>query len=344
MKIHWFSIIKYAVIFLLIMLFIQIFKQNYLVFLLFPYVLLPAVTIPLYMKNVERLVFSGRAEAVSVQSGNSVTIFVQCQNPTVIPFLKCSVSFTVKNLFYDNSVTHILNMASLPSRTSSVDIPIGTSKIGMMYFEINEVTIYDFLGIVSKKMPVSVRLQVPVLPEDAPAPVLPDTPSSEGFDEYAEPDLKGNISSDVKEIREYRPGDRMSRIHWKLSAKLDDLFVKEMERTSVMSLVVLPELCVNEIESTVATLNSIIKLLLSREERFEVCLFNNNACEFSYYMIDNEDSFNNCFMNLYYMPLYDKPGTAIDAYYASLQKSSLILQLHGSHVTMYEDGEILNKI
>ncbi len=342
MKIHWFSIIKYAVIFLLIMLFIQIFKQNYLVFLLFPYVLLPAITIPLFLKNVEKLVFNGRAEAASVRSGNTINISVLCQNPTFLPFLKCSVTFNVNNLFYENTVTHILNIASLPFRTSSVDIPIGTSKIGMMCFEITEVTIYDFLGILSKKIPVSIRLQVPVLPDDVPVPVLPDTPSSEGFDEYAEPDLKGNISSDVKEIREYRPGDRMSRIHWKLSAKLDDLFVKEMERTSVMSVVVLPELCSSEIENTATTLNSVIKLLLSREERFEVCLFNCKACEFNYYMIDNEDSFTNCFMNLYYMPLYDKPGTAIDAYYASLQKSSVILQLHGNRIVMYEDGVAVN--
>ena len=32
---------------------------------------------------------------------------------------------------------------------------------------------------------------------------------------------------EVSEIREYRPGDRMHNIHWKLSAKRDEIMVYE---------------------------------------------------------------------------------------------------------------------
>ena len=37
----------------------------------------------------------------------------------------------------------------------------------------------------------------------------------------------GDDPSQIFEIRDYRPGDKMQKIHWKLSAKSDSLIVKE---------------------------------------------------------------------------------------------------------------------
>lgn len=45
-------------------------------------------------------------------------------------------------------------------------------------------------------------------------------------DEY-DKDRGGDDSSEVFDVRSYRPGDRISRIHWKLSARSDELYMKE---------------------------------------------------------------------------------------------------------------------
>ena len=44
------------------------------------------------------------------------------------------------------------------------------------------------------------------------------------------------------DIREYQPGDRLQHIHWKLSAKRDNLLVKEFESNAEVSLCLLLEL------------------------------------------------------------------------------------------------------
>jgi len=165
-----------------------------------------------------------------------------------------------------------------------------------------------------------------------------EIPYSEGYDEYTEPDLRGNLSSDIKEIREYRPGDRLARIHWKLTAKMEELQVKEMERTSVMSLVVVPELVKSKISDTVATLDAVSRELATRGERFEICLYNSVACSFDYYVIDNEESLLDCYRDLYFLPLYESGDTAKEAYYATNQKSSLLLLIYGEDVKLLEDG------
>ena len=39
-------------------------------------------------------------------------------------------------------------------------------------------------------------------------------------------DVRSDDSTEVYQVREYRPGDRMTRIHWKLSARQDEIMVR----------------------------------------------------------------------------------------------------------------------
>ncbi len=338
MKIHVWSIIKYLFIFILIFFFVVVFKQNYLVFLLFPYVILPAVLIPLYIVNIKKIHLTGGSVVSNAEVGNDIIFFVEYNNPTYYPFLKCSLVFSMNNMFFNTEKDSILNINIMPERKDRVNLRVKTSKIGMIVFEGKEMTVTGFMGMVSMKLPVNFNVQVPVFPEKKESIDVAEIPYSEGYDEYTEPDLKGNLSSDIKEIREYRPGDRLARIHWKLSAKMDELAVKEMERTSVMSLVVVPELEKTGISDTVSTLDAVSRELAKRGERFEICLFNNAACSFDYYMIDNEESLLNCYRDMYFLPLYEEKGMARDAYFASNQKSSLLLLITGDDVDLLEDG------
>ena len=345
MKIHIWSIIKYIIGFLLLIIFIIIFKQNYLVFLLFPYVILPAGLIPAFLLNVKKVSFNGMALTGSAELGNNIIFYLEYDNPSVLPFLRCSLSFEMKNLFFENDKKNILNFAMLPKKKDRVNISVATGRCGLVVFEGNEVQITGFMGFVSTKIPAGFSVQIPVFPVNKNVITAPQTPYSEGYDEYAESDIKGNLSSDIKEIREYRPGDRISRIHWKISAKLDELAVKEMERTSVMSLVVIPELEKTKISETIDTLNAIAKDLASKDERFEICLYNDTVCDFDYYVIDNEEALLECYRNLYFLPLYENRGAAVEAFLASHQAASLLLTVYGDKIVLMEDGiEINNEI
>ena len=63
------------------------------------------------------------------------------------------------------------------------------------------------------------------------------------MEEFTESDHKGNLSSDIKEIREYRPGDRLQRIHWKLSAKTGKLIFREAMEPVRHRIVLTLDLC-----------------------------------------------------------------------------------------------------
>ena len=338
MKIHIWPIIKYLLLFVFIIIFVLVFKQNYLVFLLFPYVILPAGLIPAFLFNVRKVAVNGGTHMGSADQGNNIIFYLEYDNPTYLPYLKCSLEFNVHNLYYENKKKNMLNFNMFPKKKDRVNLQVSTSKTGMVVFEGSRLEISGFMGMVSCIMPVSFSVQVPVFPVTKEKAGAPEVPYSEGYDEYSEPDLKGSLSSDVKEIREYRPGDRLARIHWKLSAKMDELAVKEMERTSVMFLVIVPEFEREHIAATVDTLDMISRELAESGERFEICLFNSGSCTFDYYMIDNEESLYECYRNMYFLPLYENAESAKEAYFASHQKSSLMLSVLGSNIRLLEDG------
>ena len=338
MKIHIWAIIKYLFIFILIVFFVLVFKQNYLVFLLFPYVILPAVAIPAFVVNVKKLEITGGAVVPDIERSGNILYYVEYSNPTYYPFLKCIINFTIDNLFYKTEKDTVLNINCMSKKKDRVNISIRTSKNGMVSFEGKSIQITGFMGMVSVREALNFNVQVAVLPEKKSNVPVRELPYSEGYDEYTEPDMKGALSSDIKEIREYRPGDRLARIHWKISAKMDDLAVKEMERTSVMSLVIVPELVKSVIDDTVSMLDAICRVLAERGERFEVCLYNKTDCSFEYYIIDDEDSLKNCYRDMYLLPLYDVDGEAKEAYYSSNQKSAFLISVAGEDMKMYEDG------
>ena len=101
---------------------------------------------------------------------------------------------------------------------------------GRYYFYVTEVRIYDALGLFSRKLNVRDNSTfVNVLPtiQELPLEIDPKTrqymPDS---DEYAT-DKRGDDVSEIYAIREYRPGDSLKAIHWKLSARTEHWMVKE---------------------------------------------------------------------------------------------------------------------
>ena len=57
------------------------------------------------------------------------------------------------------------------------------------------------------------------------------------------------------------------------------------------------------IQDTAIVLRSVMEQLWKREERYEVCLYNAAACEFSYFLITEESQIMETLIHFFYMPL-----------------------------------------
>lgn len=320
---------------------IIIFQQPFLLMLLFLLIILPCLSIWFFHLAVSKLDIHVYSEVPSVENGNTVPVVFECKSNSFFPLFACIFEFTLQNFYKPNNRKHNLSLPILPKRTNKIQVPVETAYCGMLSLETKALYVTDYLHFLTKEIPLNLKVQVPVLPATTNITLPSTAPVTDGMEEFTESDNKGNLSSDIKEIREYRPGDRLQRIHWKLSAKLDDLLVKEMAHTTVLSLVVLPECNRDKIQDTAIVLRSVMEQLWKREERFEVCLYNAAACEFSYFLITEESQITETLIHFFYMPLCEGDNEAKEAYFASAQKSAVILQICGTELIRIDSETVV---
>lgn len=105
-------------------------------------------------------------------------------------------------------------------------VPLDTSHCGTLICTLEKGRVYDYLGLF--RLPV--RSPRPVEVTVYPVPAQPEQlPSLTQFTARRRQPKPGSGFSEEHELRDYRPGDSMRDIHWKLSAKTDRLIVREAQ-------------------------------------------------------------------------------------------------------------------
>lgn len=312
-----------------------IFNQPALLIFIFAFILLIPLSILIFINIHKSFEFNLSSQTEYIEIDNEINYLFSYKNKSIFPLFTANIEFHVENRFFPNNA--IQNLAiPLSAKSSSIKIPVRTDKVGLVTLYLDKIIIHDYMYLIRKEFKPNLEVSVPVLPPKANERDIPAITPQDGLDEFEESDYKGNVSSDVKEIREYRPGDRLQRVHWKLSAKLDDLFVKEMAHTSTLSIVLLPELNKDRIYQTVSTLMGCIDTLNNREDRFELCCFNEKTYEFDYFTVTDEESILEAITFFYCEPLYEGTETALDTFRSSNNKPVTVIHILGNKISVEE--------
>lgn len=107
---------------------------------------------------------------------------------------------------------------------------------GRIYVHVRQAMLTDYFGIFSVRVPVKAAVRITVLPELFPCDVVL-RPVSAAAEESAA-SRKGDDRTEVFQLRDYRSGDDVRQIHWKLSSKLDNLIFREPSQPVSHSLLV----------------------------------------------------------------------------------------------------------
>ncbi|MDE5835349.1 MAG: DUF58 domain-containing protein, partial [Ruminococcus sp.] len=210
-------------------------------------------------------------------------------NNSIFPVGKAEAHIEYYNIF-NNQINEFELLFPLQALNSQrVTFQLSSKYCGILKIRSAYIIIYDSLRIFKFKTGKNITAEIAVMPEihEVNGAISFTDRESEESSVFSENNA-GDDPSEVFDLREYAVGDKINRIHWKLSSKKDELIVKEYSMpVDVPCMIFLNLKCYEDSEYTlpvfdtlVETLMSVSQFLIENERIHKVVYYNASMREF----------------------------------------------------------------
>lgn len=325
------NLFSYIFLFVFILFFTFYYRQSFFIVLFLLLCILPVFSYLLTRYAFRKLTVSLSLKMVTGEKESTLPLYVHLDNKSFFPFSHCEIMLQISSCFYPKEDLEILILPCESHKVCTSSFPITYTKSGCYQIQLLQVKVFDYLHFFSFKKKYDKQVSVKIMPSFSQEFEVPDGLYGEGFDEFEENTLRGNYSSNVTEIREYIPGDRLQKIHWKLSAKLDELMVKENEATSSKRFIILPELYQPKdytnlsLDLTLDFTYALARQLLSKQESFFLTWYCTKQETFLPHFIQNASDLQSALEELYYDFPYEEESLGRTLYEATQLQAGTLL-------------------
>lgn len=186
-------------------------------------------------------------------------------NKSFIPIGKAEATIEYYNVFNSQINSIELHFPIQPNNSQRITFQLSSKFCGTIVVRSACVNIYDPLRIFKFSLGKNISESIAILPEghDIAGFVNQTNRLNEESSIYSE-HRPGDDSSEVFDLREYNQGDKLNRIHWKLSSKKDEFIVKEYSLPVDSPAVLFLNLKYDEIsEYTLPVFDTLAEILVS---------------------------------------------------------------------------------
>ena len=220
----WYRRLIYLLVLAGVLLF-QITNENYLArFLLALCVALPLLSLALSLPGMLRCRVTLTPAPAGLNRGEPGGWTVDVSAFAGLPLARLTMRLTIWNWLTMEHSTQKLKLTGV-ARRRPVPIAAPTAHCGALELTAEKIRVYDYLGLFALSAPPpppSVILCRPI-PAACPPVEVPEALRGASNPKSA---AHAGPGEDY-DLREYRPGDPMRSVHWKLSSKWDELIVRE---------------------------------------------------------------------------------------------------------------------
>lgn len=230
---------------LLAALLFQILYDGYLAqFFLVCVLALPLLSLLLSLRGVRGLELGLSPSAPRLRRGSQGAWQVTVSTASSLPVPQLTVSVSFQNTLTGQKTRQRIRLSGLGGGVTRT-FPMAGEHCGLLTCQLSRARALDCLGLFAFPVPVPAPARALVLPLSLPREGLPELPQPPTGDA---PSRRGSPSPGDYELREYRPGDPLRAIHWKLSSKHDQLVVREPVHSGLPQVVVTFDLFGDEVE------------------------------------------------------------------------------------------------
>lgn len=176
---------------------------------------------------------------LTAEKGAAISVCVTVEQRSIWPTGPVSWVLRARNeLTGEETAIPVTGFVS-PRGRACWQIPMTARHCGYLRLQVSSLRVYDLFGLLPRPTKLGAKEAVTVLPEMAELSLSVTVPPAAQEDrlDYA-PDRPGYDESEVFQLREYRPGDSLRAVHWKLSAKRQELVLKEPSLPVMRSILV----------------------------------------------------------------------------------------------------------
>lgn len=148
---------------------------------------------------------------------------VSLKNPTWLPIGTVTFFLSVENTTLHLGNQQEMQTSIAPWDTMQLEIPLVPSHCGQVRVTLHQCCIYDGIHLFSHRKRLNTSAVFTVLP-GVPAPPVTDAGTQHGDATVMQPTTE---PEEFLGVRDYRSGDRMRAIHWKLSSRFPEPVVRE---------------------------------------------------------------------------------------------------------------------
>ena len=148
------------------------------------------------------------------------------KNKGVIPVALVETMAQCTNLRTGETESFAINKSLGPNGTKTADLEIIPGHAGRYELSVSSAVVRDPLGLWKRKLEFDGHEGVTIMPELFVMNIVPAGVSAMPESDAESAKVRGSVSGDMIDIKEYVPGDPVRNIHWKLSEKLDKPLVR----------------------------------------------------------------------------------------------------------------------
>lgn len=296
-----------------------LFYNHYALWLLLV-IMIPAAVVSLIAakKCQHMLAFSVRATKHSVGKEVPAEVIFSVNNQSFLPIENIRLKTKIEHGFYENDEEYEVILSAVPRAVRETRMAISGKYCGRLLVRLEEVVFYDPIGLFRFRKPLQQEVQILILPEgtgkceEASFATL-----GQSEDEEAQ-SKKGDDVSQLLEIRDYIPGDKLQNIHWKLSAKQEQLQVKEFSLPFSEEVTLLPELYADHdqperFDELIEMMYALALKLLQLGRKFHLC-WKVGEFDFTRREINYLDELNMVIREFYFARLQPVNGSSYELY------------------------------
>ncbi len=264
--------------------------------------IIPPVCIYLTIKALPSLHVELKPELIEYGVSDECRLILEVKNPSFLPLLNCRLFFRIMNMYHPDDTGRELLFSAEAKCDKKIYVPVKLVQAGMLKLRVEKLRVSDPLHMYTKTFEIDTVLEIPVMPQTRDLSQRKFN-KSESMDEDSIWAPDGDLTRDLREIREYRAGDRLKDIHWLLAARMEELPVKEFERAKELYFLLLPELREEDLQETLETFYSLAKALQEAGEIYRVAVYQAHDDIVVLRIVDNEESLKEVMYMLFREPV-----------------------------------------